>query len=103
VGVVDEILRKTATSQYLKERIDLADASALLQAVGELAELIDLASVAIPSIVRDANDDFLIAAALEGNADFLVTGDADLLALSGVIQKLHIVRPGEFLLQLTEW
>ncbi len=37
----------------------------------------------VPVAVRDAKDIHLLAAALGGNADYLVTGDADLLVRAG--------------------
>ena len=48
---------------------------------------------------RDPKDDKLLACALGGNADYLATGDRDLLALndSPKIGNLKIVSPKEFL------
>ena len=41
------------------------------------------------NICRDKKDNFLLEAALEGKADYLVTGDEDLLILNPFhIQKL---------------
>lgn len=48
---------------------------ALIASLGELVDIPD----AIPSILRDPKDDYLIACALAGNADFIVSGDKDLL------------------------
>ena len=42
----------------------------------------------------DADDDEVIAAAIAANADLLVTGDRDLLAL-GSYQKIRIITPAE--------
>ncbi|MFM7197042.1 MAG: putative toxin-antitoxin system toxin component, PIN family, partial [Chloroflexota bacterium] len=35
--------------------------------------------------IRDPNDAHVLAAALAGNVDYLVTGDADLLVLDGTL------------------
>ena len=43
---------------------------------------------------------FLLAYALVGAADFLVTGDKDLLVLKGELAELQIVTPTEFVLLL---
>lgn len=53
----------------------------------------------LPIHSRDPEDDFLIASALGGNADSLVTGDEDLLALNGTtaLGKLKIITAREFL------
>jgi predicted nucleic acid-binding protein len=52
-----------------------------------------------PLLVRDPKDDMILAAAIGGNADFLVTGDADLLVLANdpKLGHLRIVSPSEFL------
>lgn len=47
-------------------------------------------------ISRDPADDKFLAAALEGNADYVVTGDADLLEL-GKYRDSEIVTPRQFL------
>lgn len=46
-------------------------------------------------ICRDPDDDVILACALEGRADYLVTGDADLLALKS-FKGIRIVTPREF-------
>jgi len=46
-------------------------------------------------ISRDKDDDYLLALALDSNADFLVTGDDDLLVLKQ-IGKTKIVKMSEF-------
>ena len=54
---------------------------------------------ALPVHCRDPKDDPLLACALGGQADYLVTGDADLLALAGhpALGQLRIVTPRAFL------
>ena len=56
-------------------------------------------SETIPVAVRDPKDTHLLAAALGGNAAFLVTGDADLLVLNGdpALGPLRIVTARAFL------
>jgi putative PIN family toxin of toxin-antitoxin system len=55
--------------------------------------------VAAPVRSRDPDDNKFLAAALAGNADYLVTGDNDLLALRGDpgLGALRIVTVAEFL------
>ena len=53
----------------------------------------------LPVHSRDLKDDYILAASLGGKADYLVTGDEDLLALSanpGLV-KLKIVSVSQFL------
>jgi len=54
--------------------------------------------------VRDPKDEHILAAALDGKADYLVTGDKDLLVLreDQHLDTLKIVTVAEFLAILTE-
>ena len=47
-------------------------------------------------LCRDPEDNIVLEAALEGEADFLVTGDKDLLSLRS-LHKTHILSPAEFI------
>jgi predicted nucleic acid-binding protein len=53
----------------------------------------------LPVHIRDPKDERVLAAALGGRADYLVTGDDDLLVLNGDprIRTLKIVTVREFL------
>lgn len=53
----------------------------------------------LPTHSRDLKDDFILAASLGGNADYLVTGDEDLLVLNANpgLGKLKIVTVKQFL------
>ena len=45
---------------------------------------------------RDPKDDKILELAVNGNADYIVTGDDDLLAMNP-FRDIEIVRPAEFL------
>ena len=47
-------------------------------------------------ICRDEKDNFLLSLAVDGNADFLITGDQDLLELKE-IEKTQIVTLNQYL------
>lgn len=49
-----------------------------------------------PKLSRDPKDNFLLAAALEANADYLITGDNDLLILDK-IGSTKILKPTQFI------
>jgi predicted nucleic acid-binding protein len=51
------------------------------------------------TICRDPKDNKFIEAALEGNADWIVTGDAELLDLES-FENISMLRPAEFLVKL---
>ncbi len=48
------------------------------------------------NIVRDRDDNRVLEAAVEGDCDFIITGDEDLLKL-GKYKKIKIVTPAQFL------
>lgn len=50
-------------------------------------------------VCRDPKDDKFVACAVEGNVDYLVSSDADLLALRWH-REIAMVNPGQFLLAL---
>ena len=53
-------------------------------------------SVQLAGVVRDPNDDIILATALSGDATYLVSGDKALLEL-GAYQETRIISPREFL------
>lgn len=53
-------------------------------------------------ITRDAKDDYLLACALLGRANYLVTGDKDLLTLAGQVKGLTILSSAQFADLLTK-
>lgn len=64
------------------------------------ADLIEpLLNRELPIHTRDPKDDYLLASALGGDADYLVTGDEDLLILNGnpALGKLKIISVKDFL------
>jgi putative PIN family toxin of toxin-antitoxin system len=75
----------------------------LAKVIGEaprLADLVEVSSVmVVPSrvlaVVSDETDNRVLETAVEGAADYIVSGDDDLLEL-GSFQDILIVRPGEF-------
>jgi putative PIN family toxin of toxin-antitoxin system len=86
--------RSTIVERYDIDRGDLAE---LLGALADTPRVEPIAS--LPVLVRDRKDDKILAAALGGGADYLVTGDKDLLALAGDprLGSLKIVTVVEFL------
>ena len=83
-----------------KARYGLTDerASAFLSMLLGVAEKVT-PQPTLPLSVRDVNDEMVLAAALGGHADYLVTGDGDLLELRGrpELGALQIVTVVEFL------
>jgi putative PIN family toxin of toxin-antitoxin system len=68
--------------------------------IKELFSLLDSYAIVVsPSqkvnVCRDGKDNFLLEVALEGEANYLVTGDEDLLVIN-TFQSTKIIRPKEF-------
>jgi hypothetical protein len=95
-ALLEEFVSKIPTRTYLAERIsteELASFAAILREVGEVVAEI---KTEIPAVTRDPKDDYLLAYAIVGEADYLVTGDKDLLFLESV-GSLTIVKPVDFI------
>lgn len=50
----------------------------------------------IPKVVRDPKDDMVVATAVAAKADFLITGDKDILTLGKSHRKIKIRKPADF-------
>ena len=82
-------------------RVTPADVARLTRRLDRSAVLI---SPTAPTVIqlRDPDDEAILAIAVEGNADFLVTGDKDLLtcASDSRLGRLAILTPRAFLVEL---
>jgi len=88
---LDRVLQYARFQRYFNNETRLRFV-ALIAAQSELVDAPDES----PRIVRDPKDDYLIACSLAGNADFLVSGDKDVLELKAV-GKIQIVSAGQLL------
>ncbi len=94
--LIDELVA-TARKPRLADRIDVAACVELVAFLKEEAERIGLTQP-FPSC-RDRDDEFLLALARDGRADYLVTNDQDLLSF-GRLGACEVVTPEEFSRQL---
>lgn len=62
----------------------------------ETLALVTPGLLSLPGVTRDLKDDPVVACAVEGEAEFIVSGDQDLLAL-GTYKGVRVVTPHEFL------
>ncbi len=91
---LDELMRVTRY-QKIRERLAPALAGRLINEIRDLAVLLTELSAVTAS--PDPNDNYLLAMAASGSADFLVTGDKhDLLAL-GLFEGTKITTVRDFL------
>jgi len=66
-----------------------------LRIVSEAVHSVVHPSQPVQSVCRDPDDDAILACALEARADYLVTGDEDLLELKG-FKGIRILTPRDF-------
>jgi len=70
-----EVVRRPKLRRYFVRQ----DLEALLETIEEFAEFVEV--ITHTNICRDEKDNFLISLAIDGEVDFLLTGDQDLLVL----------------------
>jgi putative PIN family toxin of toxin-antitoxin system len=66
-----------------------------IEPISEATEHVIKHSIKITGICRDVDDDNVLACALAAKADYLVTGDADLLVLKN-FRGIKIISPRDF-------
>ncbi len=99
IELLEELVRTIIEKKRLSKRIAIAEAEKLTGYLSEFAELIPPLAKKITPVTRDPKDDYLMAYALVSQADYLVTGDDDLLVLKQV-DKVKFVTPREFVNRL---
>ena len=83
-------------SHVLRRKIGIGPATgAALREYRELCTLVKPPGFDVP-VCRDPDDDRVLATALAGEVDFIVTGDSDLLVLES-FHGIRIVSPRQFL------
>jgi putative PIN family toxin of toxin-antitoxin system len=92
-GMLFRELDKAIRKPYLAKRIIRTDYEELIFKLRSVAEHIDVHSVV--EICRDPKDNYLLALAKDGNADYLITGDTDLHILKE-FESTKIVDLSEF-------
>jgi uncharacterized protein len=99
--VLQELLATIRQKPHIAARIPPGRVAAFTKDLQAIVEVLPPITEAIPPISRDVKDNYLVAYALIGRADYLVTGDNDLLSLQQ-IGTLTILRPSEFAALLAE-
>jgi putative PIN family toxin of toxin-antitoxin system len=96
-SVATEIRATVERKSYLRDRIAPEDIEALIKELRAIALPSDPSPLEILPVLRDSKDDYLLAEAISANADYLVSGDRDLLDIRDDITRPRIVTPAEFL------
>jgi len=85
-----DVARRPKFKKYFDEK----SVQLLIENISERLEFIEVASAI--TICRDLKDNFILALSIDGNADYIVTGDKDLLSLNGFKGK-KIITINEFI------
>ena len=85
-----DVARRPKFKKYFDEK----SVQLLIQNISEKLEFIEVASAI--TVCRDLKDNFILALSIDGNADYIVTGDKDLLSLNGFKGK-KIISINEFI------
>ena len=94
-ALLEEIVFTVSTKPYLAASLSVESMQILIETLLEVAEVIPAITDPIPRVTRDPKHDYLLAYAVIGQADYLVTGDRDLLVL-GQVEEVRIVSPAQF-------
>ena len=94
-ALMDEFVNKIPEKPYLAERIMQGELKTFVEILAGVSESIPVIKDVIPTVTRDPKDDYLLAYAMVGEADYLVTGDEDLLVL-GKVSQVKIIKPRDF-------
>lgn len=94
--LLDELEEKLVTKKYLIKHISKSAARDFIRVVKSIVVEIPTITEPIPEVGRDKKDDYLLAYAVVGEADYLVSGDKDLQVLKK-IGGVEVVSPAKFL------
>ena len=94
-ALLAELTESVANKPYLRARIQTEEFARLATILRRIGETIPRIESPIPAVTRDPKDDYLLAYAVVGEADYLITGDNDLLVLQQVV-GVTICRPRDF-------
>lgn len=98
LGELIGVLRRKSITRYLKSTEDQVER--FLQAVQGRTTQVRISTTT--NVVRDKQDDKFLEAAIAGDAQYIVTGDQDLLVL-GSFETARMVTPGQFVALMESW
>lgn len=100
IVISEHILSETKENLVAKIHLSRAVVQEIIQYLRDVTEIVEPEVVDKP-VCRDKSDDRIIGTALGGDADFIITGDKDLLVLKKY-KGIKIVTPREFWKHLRE-
>ncbi len=99
--LIEELIHVLSYPRIAKRlRLDEDELAAILAALLSKAEVTP-GRLHLPGVTRDPKDDAVVACAKEGDADYIISGDQDLLVL-GEYEGIRVVAPCRFVEILQE-
>ena len=99
VAISQDILKELAEVLIGKKfRTPIAFVGQIIHELSEIAELV-IVTDKINAVKNDPDDNRILECAVSAKADYIVSGDSDLLSL-GHFRKIKILSPGDFLLKI---
>jgi len=93
--ITDDILNEIASVMERKKyKIDIEKINDYVKIIESYS--IKISSNNIPEVSRDIDDNKILQCAVDGNCDFIITGDNDLLVLKEY-KNIKIIKPREYL------
>ncbi|MHB8625609.1 MAG: putative toxin-antitoxin system toxin component, PIN family [Aggregatilineales bacterium] len=100
--LLGEVARVLRYPKFATRLSILGSTAELIQAdVADLAEVVDALEEISPDVIRDPKDRIVLACAVGGKADCIVSGDNDLLILN-IFRGIPILTAERFLVRLAE-
>jgi len=91
--LLDEITSVLTQRRRIRKWISIADAKVFVENIMTMLDLVPDPTMVV-HLLRDESDDYLVALAQENGAEYIITGDRDLLDWNP--QLLPIVSPAGF-------
>lgn len=95
IAEVARVLTRRHIQTKYHEQVNVANRTEYVTLIREQAQVLGVGRTLAPTS-RDSHDDPVLASAADGHADYIVTGDRDLLVLSE-FEGIQIVTPEQFL------
>jgi putative PIN family toxin of toxin-antitoxin system len=94
--ITDEIIKEIISVMSSKKfNVNSSEIEDYIKIIGKYSKIIISKSV-LGSISRDRDDDKILQCGLDGNVDFIITGDKDLLVLKEY-ETIKIIKPKDYL------
>lgn len=102
VLIICSPLAEEIVEKLIDHSIDKALIEALVESLAQLAEWVEMSSDKVENLLSDPDDNIVVACAVEGKANFLVTYDPHFDTLNGEYRGVTILKAIPFLQALRQ-